>query len=105
MAKYLLAYTGDAVQPATEDDGKAVMDAWIAWFTTVGEAVVDPGNPIGPSVTVAADGSVSEGGTSRIGGYSVISADSLEAATALAQSCPHLQAGGTVEVYETYDVM
>jgi len=105
MAKYLLAYTGDATPPATEDEGKAVMDGWIAWFTTVGEAVVDPGNPIGPSVTVAADGSVSEGGTSRIGGYSVISADSLEAATAFAQSCPHLAAGGTVEVYETYDVM
>jgi hypothetical protein len=105
MAKYLLAYTGDATQPASEDEGKAVMDAWVAWFTTIGEGVADPGNPTGPGATVAADGSVSEGGSSRISGYSVISAESLDAATAIAKSCPHLAAGGIVEVYETFDVM
>ena len=105
MAKYLLAYTGDATQPATEDEGKAIMDEWIAWFTTIDKAVADPGNPTGPSASVAPDGSVSDGGASGISGYSVISADSLDAATTIAKSCPHLAAGGTVEVYETFDAM
>lgn len=104
MAKYLLAYTG-GIQPETEEDGQAVMNAWIAWFGSLGPAVVDPGNPIGASATVASDGSSSAGGASGITGYSVVEADSLDAATAIAQSCPHLAASGSVEVYETFDVM
>ncbi len=105
MAKYLMVYTGDATEPASEEEGKAVMDAWWAFFGGLGEAVVDPGNPIGPSNAVAPDGTVSEGGPSGVTGYSVISADSLDAATEIAKACPHLAAGGTVEVYETFDVM
>ncbi|MBK9740349.1 MAG: hypothetical protein IPO93_12735 [Actinobacteria bacterium] len=104
MANYLLAYTG-GTEPQSEEEGKAVMDAWVAWFTSLGAAVVDPGNPTGPAATVASDGSVAEGGTSGISGYSVVSADSLEAATAIAQGCPHLAAAGAIEVYETFDVM
>jgi hypothetical protein len=104
MASYLLAYNGGS-QPASEEEGQAVMAAWIAWFEALGAAVVDPGNPFGPSATVAADGATSDGGTSGLTGYSIISADDLAAATALAQGCPQLAAGGTVEVYETFDVM
>jgi hypothetical protein len=104
MATYLFAYTGGS-QPQTEEEGQAVMTAWIAWFTSLGEVVTDPGNPIGPSATVGSDGAVSEGGASGITGYSIVSADSLDAATAIAQGCPHLAAGGAVEVYETFDAM
>jgi hypothetical protein len=35
-----------------------------------------------------------------VGGYSIITAASLEDATAKAAGCPALQAGGTVEIYE-----
>ena len=56
MANYLLAYTG-GTEPQSEEEGKAVMDAWVAWFTSLGAAVVDPGNPTGPAATVASDGS------------------------------------------------
>lgn len=104
MANYLLAYTGGS-EPQSEEEGKAVMDAWIAWFTSVGDAVVDAGNPIGASAAVTADGTIAAGAPSGITGYSVVKADSLDAATAIAQTCPHLAAGGTVEVYETFDVM
>jgi hypothetical protein len=105
MATYLLVYTGNATQPASEEEGKAVMDAWIAWFGGIGEAVVDPGNPIGPSAAVAADGTISTGAPSGVSGYSVITAASLDAATTVAKTCPHLAAGGMVEVYETFDAM
>ena len=104
MGTYLLTYTG-GMQPETEEAGKAVMDAWTAWFGSLGGAVADPGNPMGPSATVASDGSSSPGGASGITGYSLLRADSLDAAIALAQSCPHLAAGGAVEVYETFEVM
>ena len=38
-------------------------------------------------------------------GYSVVVADSLDAAVEIAKGCPHLAANGRVEVYETIDVM
>ena len=104
MGTYALIYIGGS-EPASEEEGKAVMDAWIAWFGTLGDAVIDGGNPFGPAVTVAPDGAVAEGGASRAGGYSILRADDLAAATAMAQGCPHLAAGGSVEVYETFEVM
>ncbi len=105
MAKYLLVYTGDATQPASEEEGQAVMASWVAWFEGIGAGVADAGNPTGPARTVATDGSVSDGAPSGITGYSVIEAADLDAAAALAGSCPHLAAGGRVEVLETFDVM
>jgi hypothetical protein len=105
MARYLLLYHGGS-QPETEEAGKQVMAAWVAWFETLGAAVVDGGNPTAASKTIAPGGAVSDGaGASPATGYSVLSADSLDAAVALAQGCPHLKAGGTVVVYETLELM
>jgi len=103
MAKYLLAYTGGGMA-ATDEERQALMAAWGAWFGTLGSAIVDPGNPFGPSATVGA-GSVSDGGASRLTGYTVLSADSLADAAKLAGGCPVLEHGGSVEVYETHEVM
>jgi hypothetical protein len=104
MAKFLLVYTGTAMSTPSEEEGKAIMDAWMAWFGGLGDAVVDPGNPTGLSAAVTSGG-VSAGGPSGISGYTVVSAADLDAAAELAKGCPHLDVGGTVEVYETFDVM
>jgi hypothetical protein len=104
MAKYLFAYRGGSMAE-TDAEREAVMAAWGAWFGTLGPAIVDAGNPFGPSSTVAGGGSVSDGGAAALTGYSVLSADSLAAAGELAQGCPVLSSGGTVEVYETFEVM
>jgi hypothetical protein len=104
MAKYLLAYTGGGA-PDSEEAQAAVMAAWTGWFEKLGAAIVDPGNPCGPSATVASDGAVSEGGKAGLTGYSIVNADDLDAATAMAKECPVLNDGGSVEVYETFDVM
>jgi hypothetical protein len=104
MANYLLAYKGGSMA-ATDEERKLAMAAWGAWFGGLGAAVVDPGNPFGPSATVAGDTSVSAGAQSALTGYSVLSADSLQAAGELVKGCPVLVAGGSVEVYETIPVM
>jgi hypothetical protein len=44
-------------------------------------------------------------GDGGLGWYSILTADSLAAATGLAKTCPVLTGGGGVEVYETFDVM
>jgi len=60
MAKYLLLYLGGGM-PETEAETAAVMKAWEAWYTDLGSAVVDPGNPFTPvAKSVANDGSVKE---------------------------------------------
>jgi len=104
MAKYLLAYSGGSA-PDTEEAQAAVMQAWTAWFTDLGAAVVDGGNPFGASALISADGTVGSSGPSGLTGYSILSADSLAAATATAKGCPVLSGGGAVEVYEIVDVM
>ena len=73
---------------------------WEEWFAALGDAVVDWGSPFGPSATVSPGGAVAGSGTSALTGYSIITADDLDAATAAAKGCPVLQAGGSVEVYE-----
>jgi hypothetical protein len=102
MGKYVLAYTGGSMAETPEAQEKA-MQAWGAWFGTLGAAVVDGGNPFGASTAVQSDGST---GAAKAGltGYSLINADSLELAAKLANGCPVLEGGGTVEVYETIDM-
>jgi hypothetical protein len=104
MANYVLVYSGGSMAE-TEEAQAASMAAWGAWFGGLGDAVVDAGNPFGPSATVAHDGSVSDGGASHLTGYSVVKADSLASASTLAKDCPVLTTGGAVEIYETFDVM
>jgi hypothetical protein len=104
MANYLLAYKGGGMA-ATDAEREGAMAAWGAWFGSLGSAVVDAGNPFGPSAAVSADGGVSDGAPSGLTGYSVVSADSLAAASELTKGCPIFAAGGGVDVYETIAVM
>jgi hypothetical protein len=104
MGKYVLAYKGGAMA-ATEAEQQAAMEAWGAWFGSLGSAVVDGGNPFATSKVVSSDGSVSDGGASGLSGYSIVEADSLDAAAGMAKGCPVLSSGGSVEVYETIAIM
>jgi hypothetical protein len=104
VAKYLLLYRGGE-QPQGEDEGKAVMAAWMTWFESLGAAVADGGNPAGAAKAVAPDGSVSDADVSDVTGYSIVEAESLDAAVEMAKGSPHLAAGGTVTVHATFEVM
>ena len=104
MPKYLLAYHGGGMAETEAEQAKA-MAAWGAWFGSLGEAVVDPGNPTGPSRTLAADGSASAGGgPNPVTGYTLVTATDLESAVSLAKGCPILASGGTIEVAETIEM-
>lgn len=104
MAKYLFVYHG-AKAPMNPDDIKKTMDAWGAWFGSMGAAVIDGGNPVGLSSTVKPNGSlVSGGGANPASGYSLIEASSLEDAHSKAKACPLLKAGGTIEIAQALDM-
>src|SRR5262245_32792863 len=88
MPNYLLAYHGGTMAE-TEEARAQVMAAWGKWFQDLGPAVVDGGNPIGHTVTLEDGGVASDGGgADPVTGYSVIRADSLDAAVQLARGCP-----------------
>ena len=103
MSKYVLAYRGGGM-PETPEEGEEFMTAWMNWFGSLGAAVVDRGNPFGASCSLASDASATDGGTAGLTGYSVLAADDLAAASALAKGCPILSSGGFVDVYEAMDV-
>jgi hypothetical protein len=88
---------------ATEAEREAAMAAWGSWFGSLGQAVVEVGNPFGASTSVGANGASGQAGS--LSGYSVVSADDLASAAELAKGAPVVANGGSVEVYETIQVM
>lgn len=86
MAKYVISYRApqDYV-PGRDDD----MAAWAAWFTSIGEDLVDFGSPVRDTIQIGDCGT-----GQRLRGYSVISADNLDAALLIASRCPGLQDTG-----------
>ncbi len=98
MAKYVLLYQGGAV-PQTPEEGEKVTTAWRAWFTSAGDAILDPGNAFGAS---SADGA--DLPASGVNGYSILQADSSGAVEGLLEGHPHLSAGGRIEIHETVDM-
>jgi hypothetical protein len=69
--------------------------AFNVWFARLGVNLVDRGNPVFDSRTLG-----NSGADTTLGGYTLIDADDLEAAVALANGHPLLRQGGGVEVGE-----
>jgi hypothetical protein len=92
MSTYLFSYR----MPENYRPGRAdAMAAWNAWFDSLGASVIDRGNPVFESSALG-----NCGGGTRPGGYSLVTADDLESAVAMAKGCPALKEGCGVEVGE-----
>jgi hypothetical protein len=100
MANYVFAYSGGKGVSADETERNEQYAQWGRWFDELGSAIVDGGAATGAAKTVGPGDSVSDGGSRALSGYSIISADSLDAAVDLAKGCPVLGIGGSVDVYE-----
>lgn len=102
MPSFVFAYHGGS-KPESPEEGAALMDRWRAWLAGLGEAAVNPGNPVGKSKTVSAGGVADDGGSNPLAGFSIVRADTIEAAIALTKGCPHLD-HGTIEVAEVIEM-
>jgi hypothetical protein len=91
MGNYVLTFRApNGRVPTAEEEAR-----WPQWFEKIGGQITDPGNRVG-QVRGA-------GGPERpdvLAGYIVISAESMDAAVAVAEGCPMLLQGGSVEVGE-----
>ena len=103
MPAYMISYLGGN-QPATPEEGKQHFAKYKAWLASLGEAAVSPANPLKGTATVNSDGSVSPGCTSGMSGFTVVEADSIEAAIEMAKGCPFLDIGGSLEVSELLQI-
>jgi hypothetical protein len=99
MTNYMFAYHGGD-QPESPEEGAKHMTNWKKWVADLGDAMVTPEVPLGMSKTVSASGVADDGGANPILGYTVIAAESMDAALKIAQACPFLAMNGTIEVAE-----
>ena len=102
MNKYVFAYYGEP-QFKSPEDGKKHMDEWREWTKTLGKSMTDPGVPLKTTKSVSSKGVKDGIGSTRLTGYSVVEADSIEGAIEMAKTCPHLNYG-TIEVGEVMEM-
>jgi hypothetical protein len=100
MPTFLVTYHGGGGMPASPEAREQMMAAFQAWAASAGDALADPGAPLGPSKIVTSDGVTDGAATERVGGYTVITADSLDDAVAVVKGHPFVGRGGTLQVSE-----
>ena len=90
MAKYVFSFR----VPSDYVPNAGTPAEWRAWFGSLGSALVDVGNAVTDYTSVGEVG----GSGSRMVAYSVVSAEDIDSALALAKDCPVMRVGGGVEV-------
>ena len=107
MKEFLLIFRNSEAPETTHspEQMQELMQQWIDWFGGIAaqNKLVDKGNRLGTQGKTVKPGNVITDGPymeikEMIGGYSMIRTTSLEDATAIAQGCPILKVGGSVEV-------
>ncbi len=99
MSDFVFAYHGGKM-PESPEEGAKQMAKWNAWVGGLGDAVVNPGTPLGKPKTVSSGGVSDDGGSNPLLGFSIVKADSMDAALEMAKACPTLEIAGTIEVAE-----
>ena len=81
-----------------ETPTQEIMDAWNNWFASIGDHLVDSGNPFGPGREITFTGTKElPHDTGAITGYTIINADNIDEAEKIAKGCPIIT---SIRVYE-----
>jgi hypothetical protein len=106
MKKFIVLYHApaeamEAMGSATEEQKMEGMKPWFAWKESIGDGLVDFGNPLMGGTRLLPDGSA-EASSNEVTGYSIIQADDMEAAKGMLKGHPHLAwtGGCDIEVHE-----
>ncbi len=99
MPQYIITYLGGD-KPASPEEGKQHFAKYIEWLSSLGDSAVSPANPLKNTTTVNSDGTVIAGSKTTMSGFTVIEADSMDAALSIAKACPFLEINGSLEVSE-----
>lgn len=99
MPQYVISYIGGD-HPEDPEEGRRHFARYMQWLAALGDAAVSPANPLRDTRTISPDGSSREGGVTAMSGFTIVAAESMDAALALARGCPFLEIGGSLEVSE-----
>ena len=99
MKQFVFVYLGGN-PPSNPEEASKHFEKYMGWLSSLGDSVVTPTIPLKDTTTVSPDGTIREGGSSAMSGFSIIKADSMEAALSIAQDCPFLEIDGSLEVSE-----
>jgi hypothetical protein len=103
MPQFIFTYHG-GMQPETPEEGQKSMEEWKAWAANLGPALINPGTPVGITKVLTKDGVSENPSPHPIMGFSILEADSMEAALDLLRDCPHFKYEGTLEVSEMMEM-
>jgi hypothetical protein len=100
MSRFLVTYHGSGMpdDPALIDEAKAAFGKWVV---EAGDAIIDPGAPVHMVTQVASDKTTEP---VEIGGYSIIQADTADAAADLLRTHPYVARGGTLQLNQLLEV-
>ena len=102
MSNYAITYFGEPSFDSPEQGGK-YMEKWGGWISSLGDVFILPSTPLRVSKIVSATGVTDGARSNRLTGFSIVKADSMDAAVEMAKSCPHLE-HGTIEVSEVMEM-
>jgi hypothetical protein len=100
MKKFLVLYRMDMaamrkmMEEASAEDRKKSMEEWSTWMKVHAGDFADMGGPLGKNTQVSKDGATEV--SNDLGGYSVIQAESKEAAIKILAGGPHFSMPGAV---------
>jgi hypothetical protein len=106
MSKFMILYRShtsalEQMTNATPEEMQAGAEAWRAWASKVGYAIVDLGSPLAHTTHVGPNAASADGVT----GYSILEAGSAEEIETILDGHPHLtMPGGSIEVLEVIPV-
>jgi len=109
MKDYLLIYRTDhnAMPNATPEQAQATTKKWMDWIGSIAaqNKLTSRGNRLEASGKVVKANNVVTNSPyaeikETVGGYSIVKAETYEAAAELAKGCPILAVGGNVEIRE-----
>lgn len=99
MKKFVLFYYGHP-KFSSPEEGKAHMKRWEKWATSLGDAIVEKGIPVGATKTVTQTEAKDNKAAEALTGYTVVQAESMEDAVAMTKKCPFVEDGGRMDVAE-----
>lgn len=105
MTEFIVLYhapqsSREQMKNMSPEDMKTGMAAWMKWAEKCGEHLIDMGAPLDTGIHITK--SASNTSSTTVGGYSILHADSMDAAKELLKGHPHLEWGSEyyIEVHE-----
>jgi len=101
MKKFLVLYRSnisatERMSRSTAEQAKAGMEAWSGWAKRAAGALIELGAPLGESIRLKGSAN-----PDYIGGFSIVQAESVDAAKKIFDAHPHFDSqGGSIELLE-----